>query len=147
MEHEHSNSYESDAEEFDEYGVDGYHPVYIGEGYKNGRYIVKQKLGWGYFFTVWMAYDNLKDRYVALKVQKSKVSYSEAVLDEIKILKSLTDTRDTSEWNETRKKINSSHFRFKFKEHDYFCIKMLDSFPHFRMYEKHDCSTFDLFKI
>lgn len=30
----------------------GYHPVIVGEAFKNGRYVVVRKLGWGHFSTV-----------------------------------------------------------------------------------------------
>ena len=47
----------------------GYHPVQIGEKYKDGRYTVDKKLGWGHFSTVWLALDELSGGFVALKVR------------------------------------------------------------------------------
>lgn len=35
----------------------GYHPVTLGDTFKNGRYKVYHKLGWGRTSTVWLAYD------------------------------------------------------------------------------------------
>jgi Ser/Thr protein kinase RdoA (MazF antagonist) len=64
----------------------GYHPVYVGELYKNSRYKVLTKLGWGHFSTVWLAHDAERDREVALKVQKSAAHYTEAAYDEITLL-------------------------------------------------------------
>lgn len=53
-------------------GVDahtgGYHPVHIGETYKNGQYTVLQKLGWGHFSTVWLVHDSETGLQVAMKV-------------------------------------------------------------------------------
>ena len=46
----------------------GYHPVRIGDKYKNGRYTVLRKLGWGHFSTVWLVLDAEGDQYRALKV-------------------------------------------------------------------------------
>jgi hypothetical protein len=48
------DSYEdaSDAEDLEDYKVDGYHPVTLGESFCNGRYTIIQKLGWGHFSTV-----------------------------------------------------------------------------------------------
>lgn len=46
----------------------GYHPVSIGERYKNGRYVVLQKLGWGHFSTVWLVHDIETGRQLAMKV-------------------------------------------------------------------------------
>jgi hypothetical protein len=35
----------------------GYHPVEVGDTYRNGRYLVLKKLGWGHFSTVWLCWD------------------------------------------------------------------------------------------
>lgn len=37
--------------------VGGYHRVRVGEKFKDGRYTVLHKLGWGHFSTVWMVQD------------------------------------------------------------------------------------------
>ena len=47
----------------------GYHPVHIGELYKEGRYTVMRKLGWGHFSTVWLVKDAVTGRDGALKVR------------------------------------------------------------------------------
>ena len=88
--------YSDDEDEgFEGYKKGGYHPVQIGEMYKN-RYEVKSKLGWGHFSTVWAALDHESMEYVALKVQKSAEHYTEAAIDEIKLLSKVNKT-DTSE--------------------------------------------------
>ena len=71
------------------YRKGGYHPVKVGDVYSNRRYRVLKKLGWGHFSTVWLAYDVLKSREVAVKIVKSASHYAEAARDEIKILKEL----------------------------------------------------------
>lgn len=48
----------------------GYHPVRIGERYKNGRYTVLQKLGWGHFSTVWLVLDAETGQHAAMKVRR-----------------------------------------------------------------------------
>jgi len=48
-----------DAEPLHRYRVAGYHPVHIGDKYKEGRYEIIQKLGWGGYSTVWLAKDSL----------------------------------------------------------------------------------------
>lgn len=61
------NSYNDDGEEYisedeeDEvdYRIGGYHPVVLGDKFKNGRYVILRKLGWGHFSTVWLAEDTL----------------------------------------------------------------------------------------
>lgn len=37
----------------------GYHPVALGDTFKNGRYTIVRKLGWGHFSTVWLAHDHM----------------------------------------------------------------------------------------
>jgi serine/threonine-protein kinase SRPK3 len=49
----------SEEEDLDDYCKGGYHPVEPGQVYKNGRYTVVRKLGWGHFSTVWLARDNM----------------------------------------------------------------------------------------
>ncbi len=46
----------------------GYHPVFIGEKFKDGRYVVLRKLGWGHFSTVWLVRDTETGVEAALKV-------------------------------------------------------------------------------
>lgn len=44
-------------ENFDLYSAGGYHPVRIGDLFKDGAYKVINKLGYGQYSTVWLAYD------------------------------------------------------------------------------------------
>ncbi|XP_048462653.1 SRSF protein kinase 2-like [Rhincodon typus] len=69
-----------------EYHTGGYHPVKLGDVF-NGRYQVMRKLGWGYYSTVWLCQDLLKNKFVAVKVAKSARGFSEAAQDEIRLLK------------------------------------------------------------
>ncbi|KAG1439496.1 hypothetical protein G6F56_012275 [Rhizopus delemar] len=48
---------EGEEEERKDYCKGGYHPVHVGEKYKNGQYVVLRKLGWGHFSTVWLIKD------------------------------------------------------------------------------------------
>ena len=65
----------------------GYHRVSVGDTFKDGRYKVLTKLGWGHFSTVWLCSDASSGAHVALKVQKSASHYTEAAWDEIEILR------------------------------------------------------------
>ncbi|ESW22120.1 hypothetical protein PHAVU_005G128900 [Phaseolus vulgaris] len=85
------SDYSSEDEGTEDYRRGGYHAVRIGDTFKNGWYVVQSKLGWGHFSTVWLAWDTNKSRYVALKIQKSAQHYTEAAMDEIKILKQIAD--------------------------------------------------------
>jgi len=44
-------------EPLSKYRPRGYHPVTLGDTFKNGRYRIHHKLGWGGFSTVWLAFD------------------------------------------------------------------------------------------
>jgi serine/threonine-protein kinase SRPK3 len=72
-----------------EYCKGGYHRVKIGDTLKNNRYHIVSKLGWGYFSTVWLAFDCDENRFVALKITKSKTDYLEAAKDEVSLLTDL----------------------------------------------------------
>ncbi|XP_014776643.1 SRSF protein kinase 2 isoform X8 [Octopus bimaculoides] len=74
-----------------DYVKGGYHPVKIGDLF-HGRYHVVRKLGWGHFSTVWLCWDMVAKRFVALKVVKSAQHYTETALDEIKLLKCVRDS-------------------------------------------------------
>ncbi|XP_010541305.1 PREDICTED: SRSF protein kinase 2-like [Tarenaya hassleriana] len=114
--------YSSEDEGTEDYRRGGYHAVRIGDTFKNGRYVVQSKLGWGHFSTVWLAWDTHKSRYVALKVQKSAQHYTEAAMDEIKILKQV------AEGDPDDKKC---------------VVKLLDHFKHSGPNGQHVCMVFE----
>lgn len=51
------SDYTSEDEGTEDYRRGGYHAVRIGDTFKNGRYVVQSKLGWGHFSTVWLTWD------------------------------------------------------------------------------------------
>mmetsp|Transcript_2898 Transcript_2898/g.8862 ORF Transcript_2898/g.8862 Transcript_2898/m.8862 type:complete len:467 (+) Transcript_2898:491-1891(+) len=80
---------ESEAEDQADYKPGGYLTITPGDEFKNARYIVLEKLGWGHFSTVWLAFDRLDERLVAIKIQKGAEHYEEAAIDEIRLLEDL----------------------------------------------------------
>lgn len=44
-------------EKLDRYRPGGYHPVLVGDTIKDGRYTIVNKLGFGGYSTVWLAWD------------------------------------------------------------------------------------------
>ena len=48
-----------DAEPLERYRKGGYHPTHLGDRFKDGRYRILHKLGWGAYATVWLARDEL----------------------------------------------------------------------------------------
>uniref|UniRef100_A0A8R1HM47 Serine/threonine-protein kinase spk-1 n=1 Tax=Caenorhabditis japonica TaxID=281687 RepID=A0A8R1HM47_CAEJA len=93
---EQLGSDDEEQEDPRDYKRGGYHPVNIGDVF-NGRYHIIRKLGWGHFSTVWLAWDTQEKRFVAMKIVKSAEHYTEAALDEIKLLLSVrsADPNDT----------------------------------------------------
>ncbi|GFU36152.1 hypothetical protein NPIL_435001 [Nephila pilipes] len=82
---------DDEQEDPQDYCKGGYHPVKIGDLF-HGRYHVIRKLGWGHFSTVWLCWDLIGKRFVALKVVKSASHYTETALDEIKLLRSVRES-------------------------------------------------------
>ncbi|CAL5086946.1 unnamed protein product [Urochloa decumbens] len=90
----------SDGEDEDEgtegYRKGGYHAARPGDRFAGGRFVAQRKLGWGNFSTVWLAYDTLHSRFVALKIQKSARDYSHAALHEIELLSAVAQGDPTN---------------------------------------------------
>ncbi|KRX00352.1 Protein kinase-like domain [Pseudocohnilembus persalinus] len=84
----------SEAEDLEDYKIDGYHPVTLGESFNSGKYKVIQKLGWGHFSTVWLVLNKDDGKYYALKIQKSKENYQEAAEDELDLLSDIKKYRE-----------------------------------------------------
>ncbi|ODV93581.1 hypothetical protein PACTADRAFT_51368 [Pachysolen tannophilus NRRL Y-2460] len=79
-------------EDQEDYKHGGYHPAHIGEYYKDKRYKLVRKLGWGHFSTVWLAKDLESKRHVAMKIVRSATNYRETAIDEIKLLTTINET-------------------------------------------------------
>lgn len=116
----------ADEEDSEDYCKGGYHPVVIGEEYKDGRYTVVRKLGWGHFSTVWLARDNQNpSKHVALKVVRSATHYTETAIDEIKLLNKIVGA-------------NPEHLGYKH------VVGLLDSFEHKGPNGTHTCMVFEV---
>ncbi|KAK9236221.1 kinase-like domain-containing protein [Lipomyces kononenkoae] len=115
----------NDEEALEDYCKGGYHPVAIGETFKDGRYTVVRKLGWGHFSTVWLARDMVTNRHVALKVVRSASHYTETAIDEIKLLEKIVTA-------------NPSH---PGRAH---VVSLLDSFEHVGPHGTHVCMVFEV---
>lgn len=83
-----SDEREGEQECREDYCRGGYHPVKLGDLFLQ-RYHVIRKLGWGHFSTVWLSWDLEEKRYVALKIVKSALHFTDTAKDEIQILKSI----------------------------------------------------------
>lgn len=136
---------QTNAEDYGQYKLDGYHPVTIGEVFNNGKYTVIQKLGWGHFSTVWLVQENTTNNYFALKIQKSKQNYFEAAMDELDLLRDLNKNASSPIWKavieEYSKELKDKSLLLS---SDNFVITLLDSFVHIGMHGKHPCSVLEL---
>ncbi|KAH8341658.1 hypothetical protein KR074_001476, partial [Drosophila pseudoananassae] len=83
-----------------EYRVGGYHPVAVGDIFQN-RYYAIYKLGWGHFSTVWLCFDSKTEQYCAIKVVKSAEHFTETARDEIRLLRTVSD----SYWHRLRSRL------------------------------------------
>ncbi|GJJ15407.1 hypothetical protein Clacol_009683 [Clathrus columnatus] len=58
------------------YRPGGFHPVHLNDTFKNGRYRVIHKLGYGSYGTVWLVHDTISKRYASLKILAADASSS-----------------------------------------------------------------------
>eukprot|EP00188_Purpureofilum_apyrenoidigerum_P000106 Plantae.Rhodophyta-Purpureofilum_apyrenoidigerum.ctg10380.p1 GENE.Plantae.Rhodophyta-Purpureofilum_apyrenoidigerum.ctg10380~~Plantae.Rhodophyta-Purpureofilum_apyrenoidigerum.ctg10380.p1 ORF type:complete len:465 (-),score=60.75 Plantae.Rhodophyta-Purpureofilum_apyrenoidigerum.ctg10380:1656-3050(-) len=89
---------ESEDEDQADYRPGGYLSITSGDEFKNARYVVLEKLGWGHFSTVWLAFDRLDERIVAIKIQKGAEHYEDAAIDEIRLLEDLRMSGNISQY-------------------------------------------------
>ncbi|KAF2716372.1 kinase-like protein [Polychaeton citri CBS 116435] len=115
----------ADEEDSEDYCKGGYHPVQVGEQYKDGKYTIVRKLGWGHFSTVWLSKDNSTGKHVALKVVRSAAHYTETALDEIKLLNKVVEA-------------NKQH---PGRAH---VVSLLDHFNHKGPHGMHVCMVFEV---
>lgn len=115
----------AEEEDSEDYCKGGYHPVSVGEVFKDGRYVVTRKLGWGHFSTVWLSRDTQTGKHVALKVVRSAAHYTETAVDEIKLLNRIVEA-------------NPNH---PGKKH---VVSLLDSFEHKGPNGTHVCMVFEV---
>jgi len=115
----------ADEEDSEDYCKGGYHPVTVGELFKDGKYTVIRKLGWGHFSTVWLSRDNTTGKHVALKVVRSAAHYTETAIDEIKLLNKIVQAKPD---HPGRKHV----------------VSLLDSFEHKGPNGTHVCMVFEV---
>ncbi|SCU78335.1 LAMI_0A04280g1_1 [Lachancea mirantina] len=127
---EDSSCDEKNEESLGDYKPGGYHPAYRGEAYNAGRYVLVRKLGWGHFSTVWLAKDTGNGRHVAMKIVRSDKVYTEAALDEIKLLKCVSEPRSED--------VEGAHLGAKH------ILALLDNFTHVGPNGKHVVMVFEV---
>ena len=115
-----------DCEPEEEHCVGGYANIDIGQ--KVGKYEILSKLGWGYFSTVWLTEKPINAKrpstdaspvYLALKVVKSKKTYSRMAEDEIEIFRRISRVAPRGHSNVVRL---VDHFTYKDKNGLHRCL-------------------------
>lgn len=146
----YADSDSSEDEGLPDYKIGGYHPVHVGEVFKE-RYVVIQKLGWGHFSTVWLAKDKKHDTYVALKVQKSAQHYIEAAYDEVEILDQVSSFWRKKDWQDSLKhyyKDDPKKLK-NIQETSKYChtVQLLNAFMHHGPNGKHYVMVFEILGV
>jgi serine/threonine protein kinase len=146
---QYTDSNYSEDEGLEDYKIDGYHPVHVGEILLD-RYVIMQKLGYGHFSTAWLALDNNNGNYVAIKIQKSDERYIQGAYDEIEILQSLAKKNFDKEWINSLKEYYKDEPE-KLKElttveHTQ-VVQLLNSFIHNGQNGKHFCMVFEVMGV
>lgn len=85
------------VEDVENYRSGGFHPIHLGDNFKDGRYIILHKLGHGGFSTVWLARNECHQRLVSLKVLTAEGSQKSA---ELKLLRQLDESAQDNPWRD-----------------------------------------------
>ncbi|KAF2177563.1 serine/threonine-protein kinase SRPK3 [Zopfia rhizophila CBS 207.26] len=105
----------------EEYRPGGFHPVNLGDTFRDGKYKVIRKLGDGSFSTVWLAVSTGTPRYVVLKIMVAKAPTTNTELCILNYLSKLAP-RDTKAQ---------------------YVTVLLDTFQHQGINGKHQCLVFE----
>ncbi|KAK3624213.1 hypothetical protein LTR56_021149 [Elasticomyces elasticus] len=84
------------AENFDHYALGGLRPVLLGEEFKEGRYTIVNKLGYGRDSTVWLAKDDVSgaDDHVAFKIYRADHPLSENWISDISAARTYNESME-----------------------------------------------------
>ena len=146
---QYTDSNNSEDEGLEDYKIEGYHPVHIGEILLE-RYIIMQKLGYGHFSTAWLALDSKYGNYVAIKIQKSEERYIYAAYDEVEILQELAKHYYDKEWINSLKeyyKDEPEKLKDIEKKENSHVVQLLNSFIYHGQNGKHFCMVFEVMGV
>ena len=146
---QYTDSNNREDEGLEDYKIDGYHPVHIGEILLE-RYVIMQKLGYGHFSTAWLALDSKYGNYVAIKIQKSEERYIWAAYDEVEILQELAKHNFDKEWIESLReyyKNEPEKLKNLEKKENSHVVQLLNSFIYHGQNGKHFCMVFEVMGV
>ena len=146
---QYTDSNSSVDEGLEDYKIDGYHPVHIGEILLE-RYIIMQKLGYGHFSTAWLALDSKYGNYVCIKIQKSEERYIWAAYDEVEILQELAKHYYDKEWIKSLEeyyKDEPEKLKKIYTKENSHVVQLLNSFIYHGQNGKHFCMVFEVMGV
>lgn len=119
-------------EPLERYTPGGFHPVALGDAFKYGRYVIRHKLGYGGFSTVWLASDGQNEEsahhWVSIKIKSSSSSEMGIAADpEVLRLRKLEE-----------------HYLQGSQEEPRAHVQLLDSFSHEGPNGRHNCLVTEL---
>lgn len=126
-------------EKISRYQVGGYHPVRLGDTFKDGRYKVHHKLGWGGFATVWL----VRDKTYATTIRPTRpvllIYESRKQWVSLKIL-TAESSKDPAELRNIRSLAGPSQGALSSN----YIIQLQDTFLHQGPNGRHQCLVFEL---
>ena len=146
---QYTDSNTSVDEGLEDYKINGYHPVHIGEILLE-RYVIMQKLGFGHFSTAWLALDSKYGNYVCIKIQKSENRYIWAAYDEVEILQELSKHYYDKEWIKSLEeyyKDEPEKLKNIRKKENSHVVQLLNSFIYYGQNGKHFCMVFEVMGV
>ena len=146
---QYTDSNTSVDEGLEDYKINGYHPVHIGEILLE-RYVIMQKLGFGHFSTAWLALDSNYGNYVCIKIQKSENRYIWAAYDEVEILQELSKHYYDKEWIKSLEeyyKDEPEKLKNIRKKENSHVVQLLNSFIYYGQNGKHFCMVFEVMGV
>ncbi|RWA08288.1 hypothetical protein EKO27_g6804 [Xylaria grammica] len=115
-------------EDLEKYTAGGFHPVNLGDTFREGRYTIRHKLGYGGSSTVWLAYDRDVPQWVSIKVKAAAASTED-----------LDQDREISVLKQVEKRYAESARRQPMP-----CARLLDCFHHTGPNGTHNCLVMEL---
>jgi serine/threonine protein kinase len=131
----------------------------VSEKYKDGRYIVLKKLGWGHFSTVWLVHDSATNEYRALKVRIVEGTGTQARLWCCETAWCLGAAQLlTTDWRNTQVQKSAQHYTEAARDEitllsqlrdgdpkdEKLCVRLYDSFEHSGPHGRHVCLVFEV---